>query len=125
MKKTVLTRITTGVRNFDAAPHQGLPARHDRPERRPLGFFATDTADGESKPSRAGVDETLVDGVILLSATEAGRERQCYLEVYTLRNPDHLRGRGGIRIAPQHDNAVGTQKKTGTARARTKKARRS
>jgi circadian clock protein KaiC len=51
----------------------------------------------------------VVDGVILLSLTEQGLERQRYLEVYKLRNTAHLKGRhtmsigpGGITIFPRY-----------------------
>ncbi len=75
-----------------------------------VGFFATDIPYGANQLSRFGVEETVVDGVILLSATEQGPERQRYLEVYKLRNTAHVTGRhrmaigsGGITVSA-HDN---------------------
>jgi circadian clock protein KaiC len=72
-----------------------------------VGFFATDIPYGANQLSRYGVEETVVDGAILLSAIEEGVERQRYLEVYKLRNTAHVTGRhgmvigrGGITIAP-------------------------
>jgi circadian clock protein KaiC len=74
-----------------------------------VGFFATDIPYGTQQISRFGVEETVVDGVILLSATEEGFDRQRYLEVYKLRNTAHLKGRhnmsigeGGISIFPRY-----------------------
>ncbi|HZU97446.1 MAG TPA: ATPase domain-containing protein [Planctomycetota bacterium] len=74
-----------------------------------VGFFATDIPYGSGAISRFGVEETVVDGVILLTSTEEGLERQRYLEVYKLRNTAHLKGRhsmvigqGGIRIFPRY-----------------------
>ncbi len=74
-----------------------------------VGFFATDIPYGQNQISRFGVEETVVDGVILLSATEEGLERQRYVEVYKLRNTAHLKGRhemeiaqGGIRVYPRY-----------------------
>ncbi len=74
-----------------------------------VGFFATDIPYGSSQISRFGVEETVVDGVIILSSTEEGLERQRYLEVYKLRNTDHLRGRhnmvigqAGVSIFPRY-----------------------
>ena len=74
-----------------------------------VGFFATDIPYGSTQLSRFGVEETVVDGVILLSSTEEGLERQRYLEVYKLRNTAHLKGRhsmvigpGGITIFPRY-----------------------
>jgi circadian clock protein KaiC len=71
-----------------------------------VGLFATDTAYGVEQLSRSGVEESVVDGVILLSATEVGAKRQRYLEVYKLRNTAHVTGRhemviatGGITVA--------------------------
>lgn len=74
-----------------------------------VGFFATDIPYGSQQLSRFGVEETVVDGVILLSATESGLGRQRYLEIYKLRNTAHLKGRhnmeiesGGITIFPRY-----------------------
>ena len=58
-----------------------------------VGFFATDIPYGSDQISRFGVEETVVDGVILLTSTEEGLERQRYIEVYKLRNTAHLKGR--------------------------------
>jgi len=73
-----------------------------------VGFFATDIPYGANQLSRFGVEETVVDGAILLSATEQGVERQRYLEVYKLRNTAHVTGRhqmtigkGGITVSPR------------------------
>jgi circadian clock protein KaiC len=65
-----------------------------------VGFFATDIPYGSSQISRFGVEETVVDGVVLLSATERGLERQRYVEVYKLRNTAHLKGRHNLTIGP-------------------------
>ena len=74
-----------------------------------VGFFATDIPYGSNQISRFGVEETVVDGVIILSSTEEGLERQRYIEVYKLRNTAHLKGRhtmtidtGGIQIFPRY-----------------------
>ena len=76
-----------------------------------VGFFATDIPYGANMISRFGVEETVVDGVVLLTSTEEGRERLRYLEVYKLRNTAHLRGRhnmtigpGGISIFPRYSS---------------------
>jgi circadian clock protein KaiC len=78
-----------------------------------VGLFATDIPYGSDKLSRFGVEETVVDGVILLSSTEEGFERQRYLEVYKLRNTAHLKGRhamaiakGGIQVYPRYTDAT-------------------
>jgi circadian clock protein KaiC len=65
-----------------------------------VGFFATDIPYGSNQISRFGVEETVVDGVILLTSTEEGVERQRYLEVYKLRNTAHLKGRHNMIIGP-------------------------
>ncbi|MBN1239083.1 MAG: AAA family ATPase, partial [Gammaproteobacteria bacterium] len=56
-----------------------------------VGFFATDIPYGAEQLSRFGVEETVVDGVILLSSREEGLDRRRYIEVYKLRNTAHLR----------------------------------
>ncbi|WP_437603229.1 ATPase domain-containing protein [Sorangium sp. So ce590] len=65
-----------------------------------VGFFATDIPYGANQISRFGVEETVVDGVVLLSSTEEGLERQRYIEIYKLRNTAHLKGRHSIMIGP-------------------------
>lgn len=74
-----------------------------------VGFFPTDIPYGSKQVSRFGVEETVVDGVIILSSTEEGQERQRYIEVYKLRNTAHLKGQhnmvieqGGISIFPRY-----------------------
>jgi len=75
-----------------------------------VGFFATDIPYGTHQLSRFGVEETVVDGVVLLTSSEEGFERQRYIEVYKLRNTAHLKGRhnmivgsGGITVFPRYD----------------------
>jgi len=65
-----------------------------------VGFLATDIPYGANQISRFGVEETVVDGVILLSSIEEDRERARYIEVYKLRNTAHLRGRHNMAIGP-------------------------
>jgi len=74
-----------------------------------VGFFATDIPYGSGQISRFGVEETVVDGVILLSSKEEGLDRERYIEIYKLRNTAHLSGRhnlliesGGITIFPRY-----------------------
>jgi circadian clock protein KaiC len=74
-----------------------------------VGLFPTDIPYGAPQISRFGVEETVVDGVILLSSVEEGLERQRYLEVYKLRDSAHLKGRhnisigrGGVAIFPRY-----------------------
>ena len=65
---------------------------------------------GSHQLSRFGVEETVVDGVVLLTSSEEGFERERYIEVYKLRNTAHLKGRhnmtvgsGGIAVFPRYD----------------------
>jgi circadian clock protein KaiC len=74
-----------------------------------VGFFPTDVPYGSTLVSRFGVEETVVDGVIILTALEEGQERQRYIEIYKLRNTAHLKGRhnlligeGGVSIFPRY-----------------------
>jgi circadian clock protein KaiC len=59
---------------------------------RAVGFFVTDTPPGTAQLSRFNVEETVVDGVILLSSKkiDLSLKRERYLEVYKLRNTHHL-----------------------------------
>lgn len=65
-----------------------------------VGLFATDIPYGATQISRFGVEETVVDGVIILSSEEENRERERYIEVYKLRNTAHLKGRHSMKIGP-------------------------
>jgi circadian clock protein KaiC len=74
-----------------------------------VGFLATDIPYGSNQISRFGVEETVVDGVILLTSREEGLERQRYIEIYKMRNTAHLKGRhnlviekGGITVFPRY-----------------------
>jgi circadian clock protein KaiC len=69
-----------------------------------VGFLATDIPYGTKQISRFGVEETVVDGVILLSSSEEDRERARYIEVYKLRNTAHLNGRHNMAIGPDGIN---------------------
>ena len=65
-----------------------------------VAFLNTDIPYGSNQISRFGVEETVVEGVILLTSTQEGLERQRYLEIYKLRNTAHLKGRHSITIGP-------------------------
>ncbi len=78
-----------------------------------VGFFATDIPYGAHQLSRFGVEETVADGVFLLSLTEEGLDRQRFIEIYKLRNTAHLQGRhnmvigrGGIAIYPRYSGGA-------------------
>lgn len=95
-----------------------------------IGFFATDIPYGAKSISRFGVEETVVDGVILLSASnnEENLTRDRFIEIYKLRNTAHVNGRhrmkierGGLTIIPNHLKLPATKKKTKKV---TKKARK-
>lgn len=81
-----------------------------------IGFFVTDIPYGSNKLSRFGVEETVVDGVILLTASENEFERDRFIEIYKLRNTSHQNGRhkmeitsNGIFITPREIPAVQTK----------------
>lgn len=65
-----------------------------------IGFFACDIPYGSNKISRFGVEETVVDGIILLTATnnEKTLKRDRFIEIYKLRNTAHANGRYKIEI---------------------------
>jgi circadian clock protein KaiC len=74
-----------------------------------VALFSIDVPYGTMQISRFGVEETVVDGVIVLSSIEEGLERQRYIEVYKLRDSAHLEGRhnmvigvGGISVFPRY-----------------------
>ncbi|MFY0525181.1 ATPase domain-containing protein [Archangium gephyra] len=78
-----------------------------------VGFFANDVPAGSSQHTRFGVEETVMDGLILLSMEQEGLERHRYIEVNKLRNTGHARGKhsmairpGGICIFPRVDEAL-------------------
>jgi circadian clock protein KaiC len=65
-----------------------------------VGLLPTDIPYGATQISRFGVEETVVDGVILLRSIEEGLERQRYIEVYKLRDSAHLKGLHNMAIGP-------------------------
>lgn len=93
-----------------------------------VGLFATDIPYGTDLLSRLGIEETIVDGVILLTATEDGFLRRRYLEVYKLRNTMHAMGRheliidaNNVRVIPRQGS--GTSDTSGTSvKARKRRA---
>lgn len=73
-----------------------------------VGLFSTDIPYGTPHISRMGVEETVLDGAIILSSEAEGLERRRYVEVYKLRATPHLLGRhamvideGGVRVFPR------------------------
>lgn len=84
-----------------------------------VGFFATDIPYGSNQISRFGVEETVIDGIILLTATENKMQRERFLEVYKLRNTSHANGRfkmhikkGGIVVEAPVPKAGSPRKKS-------------
>ncbi|HXH31934.1 MAG TPA: ATPase domain-containing protein [Bacteriovoracaceae bacterium] len=65
-----------------------------------IGFFASDIPYGSMKISRFGVEETVVDGIILLTASndEKDLKRERFIEIYKLRNTGHQSGRHKMLI---------------------------
>ena len=53
-----------------------------------------------NRVSRFGVEETVVDGTIVLSTDLRGGKRVRYIEVYKMRTTDHVRGRHRMDIGP-------------------------
>ncbi len=81
-----------------------------------IGFFVTDIPYGSNKLSRFGVEETVVDGVILSTASENEFERERFIEIYKLRNTSHQNGRhimeitnNGILITPREIPVIQTK----------------
>ena len=64
-----------------------------------VGLFATDLPAGTEQISRFGVEATIVDGVILLSAPKVGHMRKRNIEIYKLRNTAHALGEHAMTIS--------------------------
>lgn len=64
-----------------------------------IGLFVTDVPHGASRISRFGVEDNLVDGIILLSNERDGAERRRAVEVYKMRDTAHARGRRALTIS--------------------------
>jgi len=65
-----------------------------------VGFFAIDVPGGAEQHTRFGVEETVMDGLILLKWVPEGLERRRYLEIVKLRNTGHAKGRHSMSIGP-------------------------
>lgn len=76
-----------------------------------VGFFTADIPYGSELISRFGVEETVVDGVILLTSIQENSKRNRFIEIYKLRNTAHKEGKfkihieGGIKIETKHHRA--------------------
>ena len=66
-----------------------------------VGMFTTNIPYGSPYISRYGVEETILDGVILLSSEVEGLKRRRYLEVLKLRNTSHQVGRHEMTIGQE------------------------
>jgi len=67
-----------------------------------VGFLISNIPAGDvNSLSRFGVEETVVDGTIVLSTEVTGRQRKRYLEVYKMRAMDHVHGRHRMEIMQQ------------------------
>lgn len=78
-----------------------------------VGFFINDIPAGSMQHSRFGVEETVMDGLVLLTWEQEGLERHRYIEVNKLRNTAHARGKhsmsighGGVCIFPRVDEVL-------------------
>jgi circadian clock protein KaiC len=67
-------------------------------EAQAMGYLITDVPYGSRRISRLDVEETMVDGIIVLSSEEAKKGRERSLEVYKLRNSNHRQGRFPMQI---------------------------
>lgn len=63
-----------------------------------VSLLATNIPYGKEGISRCSVEETVVDGVILLSADRIGMDRVRFIEVFKLRNTAHVMGRHAMSI---------------------------
>lgn len=64
-----------------------------------VGILISDIPAGEpNRLSRFGVEETVVDGTIVLSSEMQELQRKRYLEVYKMRAADHVHGRHRMEI---------------------------
>lgn len=61
--------------------------------------FISDIMAGDIRISRFGVEETIMDGVIVLSTTTEATKRRRYIEVYKLRASDHVYGKYRMEIS--------------------------
>lgn len=67
-----------------------------------VGILISDLSAGEPyRLSRFGVEETVVDGTVLMSADIEGVYRKRYIEVYKMRAAEHVQGRYRMEIGPQ------------------------
>jgi circadian clock protein KaiC len=64
-------------------------------------LITTDPPVGSGGVSRYGVEESIIDGVLVLKLVREKRGRQRYLEVYKLRGVNHSSGDHLMRITPE------------------------
>jgi len=67
-----------------------------------VGILISDIPAGEpNRLSRFGVEETVVDGVVVLSTAADSTQRKRYIEVYKMRAAEHVQGRYRMEIGPR------------------------
>ncbi len=67
-----------------------------------LGLLVSDAPTNEPhRMSRYGVEETVADGTLVLTAEMEGLRRRRYVEVFKMRAVDHVAGRHRMEIMPQ------------------------
>jgi circadian clock protein KaiC len=89
-----------------------------------IGLFSTDIPYGTDKIGRFGVEETVVDGIILLTAVndEKTLRRNRFIEIYKLRNTAHANGRFKLQIT-DHGLSVVTVKSLMSKKKTTRKVK--
>jgi len=63
-------------------------------------LVTTDPPAGSGLVSRFGVEESIMDGVLLLRTLKENRERKRFIEIFKLRGVDHASGDNLMRIGP-------------------------
>ncbi len=77
-------------------------------------LITTDPPVGSDRISRFGVEESIIDGVLVLKNVKEKRGRQRYLEVYKMRGVNHSTGdhamkitSGGVQLFPRAEEVAG------------------
>lgn len=93
-----LTMLFHSIESADVARRQVYCITTLFKNARCAAMLDTDPPAGSGLISRFGVEESIIDGVLVLKLVREGRERRRYLEVYKMRGVNHAGGDNPMKI---------------------------
>ncbi|MHB1417608.1 MAG: ATPase domain-containing protein [Chloroflexota bacterium] len=109
-----LTMLMHGIDDPDIVRRQVYSLARVFREAGCAALLITDPPVGSELISRFGVEESILDGVLVLRSVREERDRRRYVEIYKMRGVNHATGDNlvritpeGIRVFPRTEEAIG------------------